>query len=143
MNRRPAPAEGARGTPPAAGRRGPWVRFSRPGRCPRHRPSLATLTGRAVQLELVPLPEAGAPGALPMFGQGCVGVVVEGLDEEEGVVDEGLVEEGIVVEVLLLVAALAAAKPMPMLSPISPPARARVVSDFLSVMFVLSGSRAG
>jgi len=73
-----------------------------------------------------------------MFGQGCVGVVVDGLDEEEGVVDEGIVEEGIVVEVLPLVAALATAKPIPMLSPKAPPARARVVSGLLSVIIVLS-----
>ncbi len=62
-----------------------------------------------------------------MFGHGCVVVLVDPL------------EDGAVVVGLLVVAALATAKPIPMVRPNAPPAKARVVSGLLSfISLVLS-----
>ena len=62
-----------------------------------------------------------------MFGHGCVVVLVDPLDD------------GAVVVGWLVVAAFATAKPMPMLRPKAPPAKATVVSGLLSfILFVLS-----
>jgi hypothetical protein len=63
-----------------------------------------------------------------MFGQGCEGVVVDVPDDDDAVVDE---VDGVV---LPLVAALATARPIPILRPNAPPARARVVRGFLNTM---------
>lgn len=72
---------------------------------------------------MLPL-ELEEPDEPPMFGHGCVVVLVEAL------------EEGTVVVGWLVVAALATAKPMPMLRPKAPPAKARVVSGLLSFILV-------
>jgi hypothetical protein len=67
-----------------------------------------------------------------MFGHGWVVVLVDPLD------DGPVVVEWVVVE-WFVVAAFATAKPMPMLRPKAPPAKARVVSGLLSfILLVLS-----
>jgi hypothetical protein len=70
-----------------------------------------------------------------MFGHGWVGVVVDVAPDDDDDDDD---EDGTVV-VPPLVAALATAKPIPILRPNAPPARARVASGFLStIAFALS-----
>jgi hypothetical protein len=69
-------------------------------------------------------PEPEGPGAPPMFGQTGLGVVAGGLADE----DE------LVLVVPPVVAALAAAYPIPILRPKAPPAKARVASGFLIVI---------
>jgi hypothetical protein len=64
------------------------------------------------------------PDEPPIFGHGCAVVLVDPL------------EEGTVVVGLLVVAALATAKPIPMVRPKAPPAKARVVSGLLSFIFI-------
>ncbi len=59
-----------------------------------------------------------------MFGQTWLGVVVDGVDDE----DE------LVLVVLPVVAALATAYPIPILRPKAPPARATVASGFLTII---------
>ncbi len=75
---------------------------------------------------MLPL-ELEEPDEPPMFGHGCVVVLVDPL------------EDGTVVVGLLVVAALATAKPIPMVRPKALPAKARVVSGLLSfISLVLS-----
>jgi hypothetical protein len=84
-----------------------------------------------VQPVVLPLGlEPEEPDEPPMFGHGCVVVLVDTLDEGPAIV------EWVVVE-WFVVAAFATAKPMPMLRPKAPPAKARVVSGLLS--FILFG----